>query len=58
VEIAGDFELLAVSEDHFHLGVSNFEITFCRNDSGKVDRLVMVQNGERFDAKKVPQLSS
>jgi hypothetical protein len=53
-EIAGDFELLAVSEDHFHLEVSNFEITFYRNDSGKVDRLVMVQNGETYEAKKVP----
>jgi hypothetical protein len=53
-EIPGDFKLLAVSEDHFHLGVSNFEITFYRNDSGKVDRLVMVQNGETYEAKKVP----
>jgi len=54
VEIAGDFELLAVSEDRFHLGVSDFEITFCRNANGEVDRLVMVANGETYEVKKVP----
>jgi hypothetical protein len=54
VEFAGDYELLASSEDHFHLGVSDFEITFFRNDSGAVDRMVMAVEGETHEAKKVP----
>ena len=42
VEFAGDYELLAGSENNFHLGVSDSEIAFYRNDSGEVDRMVMV----------------
>jgi hypothetical protein len=45
-EFAGEYELLAGSEDHFHLGVSDFEVTFHRNDSGEVDRILPVLGGE------------
>jgi len=45
-EFAGVYELLAGSEDHFHLGVSDFEVTFHRNDSGEVDRILSVLGGE------------
>jgi hypothetical protein len=41
VEFAGDHRLLAGSEDYSHLGVSDSEITFYRNDSGEVDRMVV-----------------
>jgi len=44
-EFAGVYELLAGSEDHFHLGVSDFEVTFHRNDGAEVDRMLSVLGG-------------
>jgi hypothetical protein len=41
VEFARDYELLAGSENNFHLVVLDSEITFYRNDSGEVDRMVV-----------------
>ena len=49
-----EYELYARAENQFHPLVFEAEITFYKNASGKVDRLVMVQNSERFEAKKVP----
>ena len=46
-----EYELLASSENQFCVG--NAEITFYRNDSGEVDRLV-VSSGETHEAKRVP----
>jgi dienelactone hydrolase len=50
---AGEYELFAGSEDHFHLWGST-DITFGRNASGEVDRLVYVENGVTVEAKKTP----
>jgi hypothetical protein len=49
-----EYELLASSENHFYLPVSDLEITFYRNDRGDVDRGVGVVDGVTYDAKKVP----
>jgi len=50
---SGEYELFAVSEDQFYLwGETN--ITFYRNASGEVDRLVCVLSGVTYEAKKVP----
>lgn len=55
VELAGEYELLAGSEDNFHLGVSDSEITFYRNDSGEVDPMVVVGVFETpVEVEKVP----
>jgi hypothetical protein len=53
-DFAGDNELLAGSENHFHMGISDFEITFYTNDSGEVDRMVLAAEGETVEAKKIP----
>jgi hypothetical protein len=49
-----DYELYARSENQFHLFVAEVEITFYKNASGEVNRLVLVQNSETNEAKKVP----
>jgi hypothetical protein len=49
-----EYEIFASSEDHFYLPVSDLEITFYRNDHGKVDRAVGVVGGVTYEAKKVP----
>ncbi len=49
-----DYELYARSENQFHLFVAEVEITFYKNASGEVKRLVLVQNSETNEAKKVP----
>ena len=50
----GEYELLARSEAQFYPQVFDAEFTFYKNASGEVDRLVMVQNGETYEAKKEP----
>ena len=47
-------ELISISENQFSLRGQYVDFSFYRNDSGEVDRLVMVQNGITADAKKVP----
>ena len=49
-----EYELLARSENQFYPRAFDAEITFYKNASGEVDRLVLVQSGETFEAKKVP----
>ena len=49
-----EIELSARSNNQFHPFLFEAEITFYRNDSGEVDRLVMLQNGVTSEAKKVP----
>ena len=49
-----EIELSARSNNQFHPFLLEAEITFYRNDSGEVDRLVMLQNGVTTEAKKVP----
>jgi hypothetical protein len=49
-----EHEQLAGSENRFYVQVSDLEITFYRNDSGKVDRMVGVADGVTYEAKKVP----
>jgi len=49
-----EYELLARSENQFYPREFDAEITFYKNASGKVDRLVLVESGETFEAKKVP----
>jgi len=49
-----EHEFYARSETEFSPLAFEAEITFSRNDSGEVDRLVLVENGETFEAKKVP----
>ena len=44
----------ARSENQFYPFVFDAEITFYRNDSGEVDRMVLVENGVTLEAKKVP----
>jgi CubicO group peptidase (beta-lactamase class C family) len=48
------YELFARSEDQFCLLVADGEFTFYRNDSGEVERLVVVQFGETWEGEKVP----
>jgi hypothetical protein len=52
-QFAGEYELFLRSKDHFAALMSN-EITFYRNASGEVDRLVYVENGVTVEAKKIP----
>jgi poly(3-hydroxybutyrate) depolymerase len=52
-QFAGEYELLASSKDHFYVWAST-DITFGRNASGEVDRLVCVLSGVTYEAKKVP----
>ena len=47
-------ELLARSENQFYLRAFDAELTYYKNASGEVDRLVIVQFGETYEAKKVP----
>jgi len=49
-----EIELSARSNNQFHPFLFEAEITFYKNDSGEVDRLVMLQNGVTTEAKKVP----
>jgi hypothetical protein len=49
-----EFELYALSENRFRPLVFEAEITFYKNANGEVDRLVLVQNGETYEAKKIP----
>lgn len=49
-----EYELFARSENQFYLRESDAEITFYRNDSGEVDRMVMVTWGETHEAEKLP----
>jgi len=49
-----EYELLARSENQFYPRAFDAEITFYKNASGEVDRLVLVESGETFEAKKVP----
>jgi len=50
----GEYELLARSESRFSPVVVGAEITFYRNDSGEVDRMVVTTEGDTLEAKKVP----
>jgi dienelactone hydrolase len=52
-QYAGDYELFLSYTDHF-AAVMSTEITFYRNASGEVDRLVFVENGVTVEAKKTP----
>ena len=49
-----EYELLARSEDRFTPREFDAEITFYKNASGEVDRLVLVESGVTYEAKKVP----
>jgi CubicO group peptidase (beta-lactamase class C family) len=51
---SGEAELIAISENQFYLGEAYAEFTFYKNDSGEVDRMVMLQSGVTTEAKKVP----
>lgn len=48
-----EYELSARSENQFYPQEFDAEFTFYKNASGEVDRLVMVQNGVTYEAKKV-----
>ncbi len=48
------YELYALSENQFVPLVFEAEITFYTNDNGEVDRLVLVESGMTYEAKKVP----
>lgn len=50
----GEFELVARSNDQFYPQEFDAELTFYRNESGEVDRGVLLQSGETTEAKKVP----
>jgi CubicO group peptidase (beta-lactamase class C family) len=50
----GEYELIASSETQFYPRDLVAEITFFKNDSGKVDRMVYVESGVTVEAKKVP----
>ena len=52
-----EYKLYARSESQFSPFPLDGEITFYRNNSGEVDRLVIVQKGVTNEAKKVPELS-
>ena len=52
--LAGENELFAGSEDRFYLGATYIELTFYRNDSGDVERLVLSAEGNTLEAKKIP----
>ena len=49
-----EYEFYARSETEFSPLAFEAEATFFRNDSGEVDRLVLVENGATFEAQKVP----
>jgi hypothetical protein len=49
-----EYELYARSESQFSPFPFEAEITFYKNNSGEVDRLVIVQDGVTTEAKKVP----
>jgi hypothetical protein len=49
-----EYELIASSENHFYLPVSDLELTFYRNDRGEVDRFVAVLGDETYEIKKMP----
>jgi hypothetical protein len=49
-----EFELTTISENQFYLREYDAEITFYKNASGEVDRLVYTEPGEPMGAKKVP----
>jgi D-alanyl-D-alanine-carboxypeptidase/D-alanyl-D-alanine-endopeptidase len=49
-----EIELSARSNNQFHPFLFEAEITFYKNDSGEVDRLVRLQGGVITEAKKVP----
>jgi CubicO group peptidase (beta-lactamase class C family) len=51
---SGELELMASSDSQFYLQGANAEITFYKNPSGEVDRLVYAENGETYEAKKLP----
>ncbi|HSB66335.1 MAG TPA: serine hydrolase [Anaerolineales bacterium] len=50
----GEAELIAITENQFYLEEAQAEITFFRNDLGKVDRMVWLAHGETYEGKKVP----
>ncbi|MBM3135283.1 MAG: DUF3471 domain-containing protein [Chloroflexi bacterium] len=50
----GEYELLARSENQFYPSVGAGELTFYKNDSGEVDRMVVAAEGETLEAKKIP----
>ena len=49
-----EHELYARSENQFCPIAFEMEITFYKNENGEVDRLVFVENGVTYEAKKVP----
>lgn len=49
-----EHELLVGSENRFYLPFSDLKITFYRNDSGEVDRMVGVVLGETLEATRIP----
>jgi D-alanyl-D-alanine-carboxypeptidase/D-alanyl-D-alanine-endopeptidase len=50
----GEFELVARSNNQFYPQEFDAELTFYRNESGEVDRGVLLQFGVTYEAKKVP----
>jgi len=50
---SGEVELIASSANQFYLQAANAEITFYKNASGEVDRLVYTEHGDSYEAKKV-----
>jgi CubicO group peptidase (beta-lactamase class C family) len=49
-----EYELYGRSETEFSPLAFKAVITFCRNDSGEVDRLVLVEGGKTFEAERLP----
>jgi CubicO group peptidase (beta-lactamase class C family) len=49
-----EYELYALSENQFYPREFDAVCTFYRNDKGEVDRMVLLESGETYEAKKVP----
>ena len=47
------FELFSSSETEFFLKALEAQITFVKNDQGKVTELILNQNGRKMPAKKI-----
>jgi hypothetical protein len=47
------FELFPSSETEFSLKIVDAEVTFVKDERGKVTELILNQNGRRMTAKKI-----
>ena len=47
------FELFPTSETEFFLKVVEAQVTFVRDEAGKVTQLILNQNGRKMPAKKI-----